>query len=298
MIHRDTLPLPTVGPAGADVANVADVASIGTPSSTSSAPEQPMSLVPFVFGHGAWCDAWRARIPAMGDCDDAVALDVLAPSSVAFFRLLLAGNARAFGGMAIPAWVQLDCATLPTAMVGFARRARDVDDDVRADLCLRAELPGVDDDDLIPLAEFCALPTPRAGHVVGFSLFSLLPGLGLRAKALGLLVQQALTQTGITQIDNAALRTHCRLGPLVVDQVGVQVHSKPGTTLVYTLSVPPSSTLQALAAGTLARTTNDLAVLRIPRSDLRAGDVLVDVGVDVVDGARVEVAVVAARSAG
>jgi hypothetical protein len=236
-----------------------------------------MKLVPFIFGHGTWCLDWRARVPAMDDCDDAIAIDVLAASSVAFFRLLLAGNARAFGGMAIPAWVQLDCATLPSAMIGFARRARDVDDDLRADLCRRADLPDIDDDALVPLAEFCALPTPRPGHVVGFSLFSLLPGLGLRAKALGLLVQQATTQTGVTQVDNSALRTHCRLGPLVVDQVGVQVHSKPGATLVYTLTPPSSSTLAAIAAGTLTRVEHTLDVERIPRGALRAGDILVDV---------------------
>ncbi|MBM4282417.1 MAG: hypothetical protein FJ137_17240 [Deltaproteobacteria bacterium] len=236
-----------------------------------------MSLVPFVFGHGPWARDWRDRVPAMRDCDDAAFVDVLAPSSPAFFHLLLAGNARAFGGMAIPAWVQLDCATLPSAMVGFAQRARDVDPALRADLCRRAGLAAVDDDALVPLAEFCALSTPQPGHVVGFSLFSLLPGLGLRAKALGLYVQQATTQTGITQIDNGALRTHCRFGPLVVQQVGVQVHSKPGTTLIYTLTSPAPSTLSALADGSLTRVDHALPTERIPREALRAGDVLVDV---------------------
>jgi hypothetical protein len=213
----------------------------------------------------------------MADCEPAVFLDVLSPSSTAFFHLLLAGNARAFGGMAIPAWVQLDCATLPTAMVGFAARAAGVDGGLREDLCRRAGLVRLDDDDLLPLAEYCALPTPEQGHVVGFSLFSLLPGLGLRAKALGLLVQQATKQTGITQIDNTALRTHCRLGPLHVEQVGVQVHSRPGTTLVYTLTPPPPSTLAALAAGLSMRVTPHVDTERIARDALRAGDVVVDV---------------------
>jgi hypothetical protein len=257
-----------------------------------------MTLVPFVFGHGGWCDDWRARVPPMSDCAEAVAIDVLAPSSEAFFRLMLAGNARAFGGMAIPAWVQLDCATLPTAMVGFARRAGQTDEALRADLCRRAGLDGVDDDALIPLAEFCALPTPRTGHVVGFSLFSLLPGLGLRAKALGLLVQRATTQTGVTQIDNAALRTHCRFGPLRIEQVGVQVHSKPGATLVYTLTVPQPSTLQALAAGALSRAPHSLDVQRVPRETLRAGDVLVDLEVDRTARERVDIAVIGVRCGG
>jgi hypothetical protein len=239
-----------------------------------------MTLVPFVFGHGPWCDAWRARVPAMDDAEDAVALDVLAPSSVAFFRLLLAGNARAFRGMAIPAWVQLDCATLPTAMVGFARRARDVDAALVEALREDAGVGPLDGDALIPLAEFCALPTPAPGHVVGFSLFSLLPGLGLRAKALGLLVQQATTQTGITQLDNTALSTHCRLGPLRIEQVGVQVHSRPGATLVYTLTTPPPATLVALARGALRRVPFDGQTRRAPPASLAAGDLLVDVDRD------------------
>jgi hypothetical protein len=236
-----------------------------------------MQLVPFIFGHGPWGEEWRARVPPMADCAEAVFIDVLAPSSARFFQLLLAGNARAFGGMAIPAWVQLDCATLPTAMIGFARRAADVDSDLRTDLCRRAGLAAIDDRDLLPLAEFCALPTPRHGHVVGFSLFSLVPGLGLRAKALGLLVQQATTQTGITQVDNTALRTHCRLGVLHIDQVGVQVHSKPGSTLVYTLTVPPPPVLVSLAAGDQTRVATTARTKRVPRETLQAGDQLVDV---------------------
>jgi hypothetical protein len=242
-----------------------------------------MKLVPFVIGHGPWCEAWRARVPPMADATDAVALDVLSPSSAAFFHLLLAGNARAFGGMAMPAWVQLDCATLPTAMVGFARPARELEPLLRTDLCTRAGLQDVDDDDLVPLAEYCALSTPHPGHVIGFSLFSLVPGLGVRAKALGLAVQQATQQTGVTQIDSPALRTHCRLGPLVIDQVGVQVHSKAGSTLVYTLAVPPPSTLAALAEGSITRVPTALAVERLPRHALQAGDILVDVdGTDAV----------------
>jgi hypothetical protein len=165
-------------------------------------------------------------------------------------------------------------------MVGFARRARDVDAALVEALCVAADVGPLDDDALIPLAEFCALPTPAPGHVVGFSLFSLVPGLGLRAKALGLLVQQATTQTGITQLDNTALSTHCRLGPLHIDQVGVQVHSRPGATLVYTLTPPPPATLAALAGGTLHRVPFHGPTRPAMRASLAAGDVLVNVDRD------------------
>lgn len=240
------------------------------------------ALIPFVFGHGAWLSGWRARVPTMPDAEDAVVVDVLAETSVPFFKLMLAGNARAFGDIGMPAWVQLDCATLPTCMIGFARRAGDIDAGVEggvvADLAARAGLDAVDPDQLVPLAEYTALCTPAVGDVVGFSLFSLLPGLGLRAKALALLVMGARHQTGITQIDNIALRTHARFGPLEVVRLGVEVHSRPRTTLVYRLAVPDDDTLRALARGDRSRVpfTGPTRVCR--RDHLRVGDRIVDAG--------------------
>ncbi len=245
-----------------------------------------MKLVPFVFGHGPWLQSWAARLPPMPDCAAPVVIDVLDDQSEGFFRLINAANARAFGDLGMPPWVQLDCATLPTAMVGFAASARTLDAPLRSDLAARAGVD-VDDDALVPLAEYCALPTPAPGHVVGFSLFTLRPGLGVRAKALGLLAMQAQVQTGVTQIDNRALRTHCRFGPLLIEKRAVRVHSKPGATLVYRLQVPPPSTLMALGSGALSRVAPVGAVMKRPRTNLQEGDTIVDVaGDDVVVAVR------------
>jgi hypothetical protein len=235
------------------------------------------ALVPFVYGHGAWLQSWQLRIPAMADTAPAVVVDVLDPKNAIFFRLMNVANARAFGDMGMPAWVQLDCATLPTAMIGFAVRADGLDRSLVDDLRRRAELPILDDDQLIPLAEYTALPTPMPGHVVGFSLFSLVPGLGLRAKAMALLAMGAVEQTGITQVDNLALKTHCRFGPLEMTKVGVEVHSKPRTTLVYRLRVPEPATLLALANGTQTRVPYAGATRTITAAELREGDRVVDV---------------------
>jgi hypothetical protein len=235
------------------------------------------TLVPFVFGHGPWLDRWRGAVPAMDDASSAVALDVLDGATTPFFRLMGAANARAFGDLGMPAWVQLDCATLPTAMIGFARPARELDPAIVNDLCLRADIDAVDDHQLVPVAEYTALCTPVAGDVVGFSLFSLVPGLGVRAKALALLVMGAKTQTGITQIDNIALKTHARFGPLEVVRLGVEVHSRPTTTLVYRLSVPDGATLGALSTGKTTRVPFAGATRSVSRSELRAGDRIVDV---------------------
>lgn len=278
-----------------------------------------MRLVPFVLGHGPWLARFRERFPCGDDCDDAVALDVLADDAVRFFALVNAGNARAFSGLAMPRWVQLDCATLPTAMVGFAVRRRHLDAALVRDLEVRAGLAdarsdgradalaadaaevaqnddgdregagaGAAADDLVPVAAYCALPTPEPGHVVGFSLYSLVPGLGLRAKAAGLFVLQARVQTGVTQRDNPALSTHCRFGPLTVERARVLVHTKPETTLVYRLQVPDTPTLVALAVGRLRRVPQTGATTK--KAHLDDGDVVVDVAVGV-DGAKFVVAV-------
>lgn len=234
-----------------------------------------MRLVPFVFGHGPWIDAWRKKIPRAADCDDAVCVDVLDDASADFFAVVNAANAKGFGDMGMPRWVQLDCATLPTAMVGYAVRKRDADPNLVVDLEQRAGVVVDDDAGLVPVAEYCALPTPEPHHVVGFSLFSLVPGLGLRAKALGLLVMEARVQTGVTQIDNTALKTHCRFGPLVVEKRRVRVHSKPDTTLVYRLQVPPASTLASLSSGAITRVAFSGATT--VKASLDDGDVVVDV---------------------
>jgi hypothetical protein len=243
-------------------------------------------MTPFLCGHGPWLGPMAARVQAaIGTAP--VVIDVLQPSSVGFFRRLLAGNAVAFGGMAMPAWVQLDCATLPSVVVGFAMPRDEVSSmlwpAIAAQLAQQSRHEHDDSDNnqaWVPLAQYCAVPTPDPSLWVGFSLYSLVPGYGLRAKALGLLAYGAHQQRGITQTDNTALKTHTRLGPLTIDAVQVQVHSKPATTVVYTLAVPPLATLQAIARGEMVRVATTATTMRIPMSSLRAGHCVVDVDGD------------------
>lgn len=210
-------------------------------------------LVPFLLGHGAWC---AARAAALGPL--AQHIDVLAAENLPFFHLVNAGNALAYGGAAMPAWVQLDCACLPAGMVGFAVRREALAEELWRRLVHQVEVSfGPDARDaalawtgLVPLSEYTCVPTPHAGEVVGFSLYSLRRGLGLRTKALGLFACGAVRQTGIAQVDNASLRTHTALGPLEVVAPRVAAHSQPGTTFVYRLHVDDAPRLRALASGT------------------------------------------------
>ena len=180
-------------------------------------------------------------------------LDVLDPASAPFFHRLHAANALAFGDMGMPAWVQLDCATLPSAMIGFALRRGDMPEDLAARLedAVAAQAPAVGPaqaDDLMPLSAFCAVHTREPDTVVAFTWFSLLPGLdlGLRTKAMGLLILRARRQIGVTRRAGPVRALHERLGPLTVLRDRPTIHPAADDTMVYELAVPPAPVLQAL----------------------------------------------------
>lgn len=211
------------------------------------------TLTPFILGNGPWCAELAARSPLPG----CVVLDVLDDSVAPFFHLVNAANARAYAGMPMPSWVQLDCASLPAGMIGLARMRDDVDEQLYAALVdgVRASFGDAPADactawtGLVPLAEYTCVQTPEPGHVVGFSLYSLVPGLGLRTKAMALAMHRARVQTGIAQVDNSALRLHAALGALDVRAAGVAVHTLASTTIVYALRVPAADVLARVAQG-------------------------------------------------
>lgn len=196
-------------------------------------------------------------------------------------RLLNLGNALAYGGeMGMPEWVMLDCGLLPSAFTGFCRRAADLAPRARAALnerLARAEAAlsparisaerrlGVPtgpllDDEWVPVAEFCALPTLTPGQIMGYSLFSLEQGLGVRAKALGLALHASLgarAQLGVAQYSNtAALRSHLRFGPLELVDPLTPLHTRAGETFIYRLEIPPEDALIDMAAGSRLRYTH------------------------------------------
>lgn len=174
--------------------------------------------------------------------------EVLHPQSQSFFSLLNACNQVAFGGLGMPAWVQLDCCTLPGLMVGWGGPAEALDPSLRTRVCeLLKESKGAG---FWPYSEFCGI-TRGQEELVGMSSFSLLPrrGLALRAKALGLWLSRAKVQIGMTQWDNPATALHCRFGPLQILSPRAHNHTKPDQTFVYRLVVPPAERLQALWSG-------------------------------------------------
>ena len=202
----------------------------------------PHDFLPYILGAEAIGGVGRrvAALPATRF------LDVLDPESAPFFHRLRAANAHAFGGLGMPDWVQLDCATLPSAMIGFALPARAVPAGLGE--ALHEGLPEPGPEELVPMSAFCALHTRTPDTVVACTLFSLLPGLelGLRTKAMGLLVLRARTQIGVTRRAGPVRALHERIGALRVLQDRPPVHPRAAESMVYELTVPPPAVLQAL----------------------------------------------------
>ena len=139
-------------------------------------------------------------------------------------------NATAFGAKGIPLqnWVMIDLGLLPSGflLITLPREAAEhalqaPERSVHARQRIAGVLPAVlaEADRLgyegpIPVAGYCASPTPDHRAWVGWSLCSAIPGLGTVAKGLGLLAYGARTLTGVTQFYDPALRVHRKFGPM------------------------------------------------------------------------------------
>jgi hypothetical protein len=142
-------------------------------------------------------------------------------------------NATAFGSKGIPlqSWVMIDLGLLPSGFVLItlprAEAEAALGDDGRGRFSesererIAGVLPAVlaEADRLgypgpIPVAGYCAAPTPDRAAWVGWSLCSAIPGLGTVAKGLGLLAYGARTLTGVAQFYDPALRVHRKFGPM------------------------------------------------------------------------------------
>lgn len=206
------------------------------------------TLIPYIAGSTASLAALHLdRIPALKP----QAYDIADPKAVRFFDFIAVTNRYAFtgttdmatGALSLPGWVLLDCYLLPSAVIGFAQRAADLPSEV-----YQALSPD-DPTQLVPVSAYTAIPSNVPGRWVGVSLFSLVTGqrLGLRTKALALLLYGTTVQVGITQFDSSSIRIHTQLGPLKLAQTHPPIHTLSHKTFVYELEVPPPATLKVMA---------------------------------------------------
>lgn len=183
------------------------------------------------------------------DDDELITFSVEDDENAEFCSILNNSNHDAFGGrggMGMPLWVMLDCAILPSAVVGFMLPVEDTPDEILDKL-------NVDDDyeGYVPISEYCGCPTVEKDAVSGFSLHSQLPGQGIatRTKALAMAIYGARTQIGVTQFYNPAIRVHVRFGAMEMMIHRPPVHTYPEDSFVYRIELPPREVLVNMARG-------------------------------------------------
>ncbi len=183
------------------------------------------------------------------------AVDFLATGELAwqpdgFMRVYNRLNALCFGtnGIAMEYWVMIDLGLLSSAFVLIAlprERLVQLPESPEVSSSRRAELAGhvaqliaeADErgfDGPIPVAGYCAAPTPEQGRWVGWSLCSVVPGLGTIAKGLALEVYGASTLVGVTQYDNPALHVHRKFGPMRLLSAVLDLHPREFTFVYHT----------------------------------------------------------------
>lgn len=162
-----------------------------------------------------------------------------------FLDLFNVINGIAFGdrGIPMPQWVMVDLILMPSAAVvaslpqdAFAamveRSTFRFDTDIKHHLRMvqkRMRESGYTGP--VPVGGYCAAPSAAPGTWIGWSLWSLMPavGLGQAAKALALSAYGAKKLDGVTQYDNSALKVHTRFGPLKIVVATVPFHTSPGS---------------------------------------------------------------------
>lgn len=201
-------------------------------------------LVPYVLTFGRNAEHLNLDL----DLDDEIeVLAVEDEDNAEFARILNHSNQLAFGGpkdMGMPLWVMLDCAIIPTAMIGFMLDCEDVPDELW-------DLLELDDDyeGWVPISEYCAALSVEPGCVSGFSLHSHISHMGIatRTKALAMAVLGAKSQIGVTQFTNPSIRVHARFGPMEILLHRPAVHTHSDDSFVYRLELPGLEMLEKMA---------------------------------------------------
>ncbi|MFI1992668.1 hypothetical protein [Actinoplanes sp. NPDC020271] len=162
-----------------------------------------------------------------------------------FLNLFNVINGIAFGdrGIPMPQWVMVDLILMPAAALiaslpqdEFAAMVER--STFRFDTDVKQLLRKVQEDmrasgytGPVPVGGYCAAPSAEPGRWVGWSLWSLMPavGLGKASKALALSSYRAQKLDGVTQYDNSALKVHTEFGALKILVATVPFHTSPGS---------------------------------------------------------------------
>lgn len=138
-------------------------------------------------------------------------------------------------GMAMERWMFYDCGAMPSSIVGFGIPADLASVSVRNLFGITRD----DDESLIPLSMYIAIPTMKENHWFGHNLCSLSGkinsyfGLGLLTKAMGVSLYNSRHMFGATQWTSSALSLHAQLADMYLLTSFTPNHSKPNTLTYY-----------------------------------------------------------------
>jgi len=153
-------------------------------------------------------------------------------------------------GLEMPSWVFYDCAVVPGALFGFARRASELAPWVRTSLALPAGHDG-----LVPLSIIAAIPMAHRRAELVYTLCSLNQvapgaapdGLWRLTLALGTAALGVETMVATTQWRSAQLALYAGLGPLRLQTAWTPAHDIPETA-TFTVTTDAAARARLLAA--------------------------------------------------
>jgi hypothetical protein len=169
-----------------------------------------------------------------------------------FLNLFNVINGIAFGdrGIPMPQWVMVDLILMPAAALvagvsqqAFGELTAASADNVKPHLLqVQERVRSSGYAGPMPVGGYCAAPSAAHGTWVGWSLWSLMPGVGLGhvVKALALAAYGTRRLDGVTQYDNTALKVHTRFGALRVLVATVPFHTSPGSFVYETDFTAPA----------------------------------------------------------
>lgn len=190
------------------------------------------------------CEPYLVARAGVLDCFDLSPLGVAIPkanqfdpqcvSSGPFLNLAKKLDAMTYGplGLTMPDWVFYDCAVVPGAIFGFARRASELEGWLRTGLGVDASYEG-----LVPVSLFMALPTPIAGQWIGYTLCSINEvaaggapeGLWRLTLAMGTATFQIARMRSTTRWRSPGLGIYASMGPLELVTAFTPAHDVPQT---------------------------------------------------------------------
>ncbi len=166
-----------------------------------------------------------------------VLIDPYKKDNFAFIDLLNQMDGLSYGNksLAMEKWVALDCGILPSGFIGLAKKRLETPNYLLKKFNFSKGYEG-----LVPITEYCAIPSADKNTWIGHTCATLEKGagLGLFSKLLGLEFFQIKKYLGVAQYHNTAVKTHAKISDLNLKTALTPAHSDPEMTFIYSQEIP------------------------------------------------------------